>query len=69
MADSEQVKASEIQVGDLVFFPNSRKAQVVESVVENAASRTFIAADASWTMGPDISVRREIKPIVERTDG
>lgn len=61
--ESETVRASEIEVGDEVHFPNSRKPQEVAGVLANIETGviTLVARDANWQLGPDADVRRVVK--------
>lgn len=61
---AEQVTAGDIQVGDLIYFPNSRKPQEVGQVVNEEIHGGVVVrlwtSDGSvqWTCGPDASVAR-----------
>lgn len=58
---SEKVAASQLLVGDRIFFPNSRTAQDIESIVddEDTNSRAVTAGTTCWTVQNDYEVRRE----------
>lgn len=60
-SSSERV-ASELEVGMKIFFPNSRKAQEIEQIVDDDAGadtpvRKVIAGDAQWSLRADTMVR------------
>lgn len=63
--ESEEVPASEINVGETVFFPNSRRSQPVEQIVDDEQDgkpvRRFIADEGkvSWLVAPDTPIKRE----------
>jgi hypothetical protein len=58
----EQVKASEVQIGQRVFFPNSRHAQPVIAITDTAVAgqqiRTLVAEGVRHAVGDDALVRR-----------
>lgn len=56
---SEVVLASELSVGDLLHFPNSRGAQAIESIVDEAGNRAITTGDTTWNVPSDFEVRRE----------
>jgi hypothetical protein len=53
--------ASEIQVGDKVHFPNSRRAVPVEQILsEGENTITLISEKSRWMMIPDFKVAVEL---------
>lgn len=56
---TEEVPASEVALGDEIFFPNSRKASaVVTRLVANDGNIALWSDDAQWTVPDTFTVRR-----------
>lgn len=58
--EAEHVPASELNVGDDLFFPNSRGAQEIESIVddEETGVRAITAGTTVWHCASDFEVKR-----------
>lgn len=71
----EEVPASEVKVGDLIFFPSSRKPQEVTDVYEpeNVQQPTVVLSGVrqQWHLRPENIVARQIQVETneEATDG
>lgn len=63
--EAEAVAASEIEVGDDVFFPNSRKPQTVEGILAESNLIHLSIPETTWKIAPDFQVRRVVKPQTE----
>lgn len=65
MVHDERVLASELIVGDEVYFPNSRTAQKIESIVDEAgteqhpAQRKLMTTNTTWVVTPEAGIRKK----------
>lgn len=64
-SEAASVRAEDLKVGDEIFFPNSRKAQRIESIADEKPAdgeeryvRRVIAGEAEWSLNSDSEVRK-----------
>lgn len=57
-----KIKASEVNIGDKIHFPNSRKPQAVETIEQQGDNINFVAGDAKWLVPADWDIRKEDEP-------
>lgn len=68
MKTKRSVEAKDLNLGDRIFFPNSRHSQVIDAISENngGTSYTVCSAQAKMICRPDFKVVREEEQEIAR---